>query len=91
MSANPNLIKGKRIYSKTGGFILIRTLETDAASIVIVEDDGSGFDPAIAEDPHTTLANIRQRLDMMCGATLDIASREGGGTVVKITIPKQAG
>ena len=68
--------------------IQIRTRETDSGSEVVVEDDGPGFDPAIADDPHTTLANIRQRLDMMCGGTLDIAPREGGGTVVKVTIPQ---
>ncbi len=67
--------------------ILIRTRETEAGSEVVVEDDGTGFDPALANEPYTTLANIRQRLDMMCGSELDIASREGCGTVVKLTIP----
>ena len=67
--------------------IVIRTRHTDAGSEVVVEDGGPGFDPAIADDPHTTLANIRQRLEMMCGGTLEIAPRQGGGTVVRVTIP----
>ena len=68
--------------------IWIRTSETDSGSEIVVSDDGPGFDPAIADDPRTTLANIRQRLDMMCGGTLDIALREGGGTVVRATVSR---
>ena len=69
--------------------VWVRTREIDGGSEVVVEDDGPGFDPSIAERPHTTLANIRQRLDMMCGGTLDIAAREGGGTVMKVTVPRR--
>ena len=68
--------------------VSIRTRETDSDSEIIVEDDGPGFDPAIADDPHTTLANIRQRLESMCDGRLDIAPREGGGTTVRITVPR---
>ncbi len=68
--------------------VRVQTKETGQGSEIVVEDDGSGCDPAIVDDPHTTLANIRQRLQMMCGGMLDIARREGGGTVVKVTIPR---
>ena len=67
--------------------ISIKTRKAGPVSEIVVEDNGPGFDPAIADDPHTTLANIRQRLEMMCGGRLDFASREGGGTVVTISIP----
>lgn len=69
--------------------IWVRTRGTASGSEIVVEDDGPGFDATIADDPHTTLANIRQRLDMMCGGRLDIAAREGGGTVVRVAIPRQ--
>ena len=62
---------------------------TDAGSEVVVADDGPGFDASVADDPNTTLANIWQRLDMMCGGRMDIGPREGGGTVVKVTVPRQ--
>lgn len=68
--------------------VLIRTRKTDAGSQIIVEDNGPGFDHAVVDDPHTTLNNIRQRLELMCDGMLDFASREGGGTVVKVTIPR---
>lgn len=69
--------------------ITIRTRHTEAGSEVVVEDNGLGFDAALANDPRATLANIRQRLEMMCGGTLEIAPREGGGAVVRVTIPEQ--
>jgi len=67
--------------------IQIHTRKTDSGSQIIVEDNGSGFEPANDGEPHIGLANIEQRLDVMCGGWLDIAPREGGGTVVRVTIP----
>ena len=58
-------------------------------SEIVVEDDGPGFDAAVADDPRTTLANIRQRLEMMCGGALAIAPRDGGGTKVTVMVPRQ--
>ena len=69
--------------------ISVITRKTDNASEVIVEDDGPGFDPVDDNEPHTALNNIRQRLGMMCRGKLTIAQREGGGTIVKVTIPIQ--
>ena len=68
--------------------VCIRTLKAESGCEVVVEDNGPGFDPAIADDPHTTLVNIRQRLRMMCGGTLQIGPRGGGGTVVRMEIPQ---
>ena len=75
--------------------ISIRTRETEAGSEIVVEDDGPGFatrseaEPVPVETPapHIALENIRQRLSMMCGGKLTIRPREGGGTVVTVTIP----
>ncbi len=70
--------------------IWIQTRETDSGSQIVVEDDGLGFDPAIADDPRTTLANVRQRLAAMCNGKLEFEPREGGGTVARVTIPSTA-
>ena len=67
--------------------VQVRTAKTASGSEIIVEDDGPGFDPAIADDPKTTLANIRQRVSMMCAGTLEIMSRKAGGTIVRVTLP----
>jgi len=67
--------------------ISIRTRRADAGAIVIVEDTGPGFDPSDESRPQITLKNIRQRLALMCGGSMTIMPREGGGTVVTVTIP----
>lgn len=68
--------------------ISIRTRETDSGSEIIVEDNGPGFAPADGDcEPHIALANIRQRLEIMCGGKLTIRPRKGGGTVVSVIIP----
>ena len=64
--------------------ISIKTRETDFGSEVVVEDDGQGFE-SDADTPHIALANIRQRLEIMCGGKLTISPREGGGTAVTVT------
>ena len=67
--------------------VIIRTRKEESACKVIVEDSGPGCDPAVVGDPSTTLANIRERLALMCEGTLEIAPREGGGTIVTVTVP----
>ncbi|MBR1633423.1 MAG: histidine kinase [Lachnospiraceae bacterium] len=70
--------------------ISIRTQHSDSATDLIVEDNGRGFDPDETTIPGIALGNIRQRLELMCGGSLTIQSREGGGTVVTVTIPGSA-
>ena len=67
--------------------ISVMTRQTDLSSEIVVNDDGPGFKPTDDDEPHIALNNIRQRLELMCGGTLEVASREGGGTSVKVTIP----
>ena len=64
--------------------IRIYTLETEHGAEITVEDTGPGFDSSAGDEPHGALENIKSRLAMMCGGTLEITPREGGGTVVKI-------
>ena len=67
--------------------VVIKTRKIGSASEIIVEDNGPGFDHAVADDPHTTLAVIRQRLKLMCKGRLEFETREGGGTVARVIIP----
>ena len=70
--------------------VSVRTRQTESGAEITVEDDGSGFDLSddpTGEVPHAALTNIRQRLEMMCGGTLEIESRQGGGTRVTIRVP----
>ena len=71
--------------------ISVTTRKTDKGSEIIVEDNGSGYNPVDDKEPHIALNNIRERLKAMCGGSLEITPREGRGTRVTIFIPiKQA-
>ena len=69
--------------------ITIRTRETDGFHEFTVEDNGGGFAPDAMNDeaPHTGLQNVRERLMLMCGGTLEITSTSEG-SVVTVRIPK---
>lgn len=71
-------------------FISVQTRKTDSGSEIIVSDNGPGFEPADDDKPHIALANIRQRLEMMCRGEMTIMQREGGGTVVRLIIPDKS-
>jgi len=76
-----------------GGTVTIKTEETGDSFIITVTDDGIGFDPAAPiddDESHVGIENVRSRLNMMCGGTLDIQSLSGTGTTAVITIPKGA-
>ena len=66
--------------------ILIRTRETESGSIIEVCDNGPGFTDTDKDEPHIALANIKERLKLMCNGELIIKSNENDGTSVIIRI-----
>ena len=67
--------------------LTIRSIKEDGCAKVIVENTGTTFSRKDNDDPHIALDNIRERLKITCRGTLTISPREGGGTVVTMTIP----
>ena len=69
--------------------ILVRTWAEGGGAVITVEDDGPGYDASEADigEEHVGLQNVRERLEMMCSGTLNIAPRPGGGTVATVHIP----
>lgn len=63
--------------------VAVRSYRLDSSSVIVVEDNGSGFDTAKINESHNALMNIRKRLEMMCGGKMEIKSRDAGGTIVK--------
>jgi signal transduction histidine kinase len=57
----------------------------DDALTLVVEDDGSGFDPDIAARGGRGLGNLRARAESI-GGRLDIESRSGHGTTVRLRV-----
>ena len=59
---------------------------------IIVADNGTGFDPEgieSLEGSHIGIRNVRERVQTMCGGSVEIDSRPGEGTTVTIRIPEK--
>lgn len=56
------------------------------------QEEGIGFDIAQSKDDgrtHIGIENVRQHLEMISGASLDIRSSPGKGTKAVVRIPKE--
>ena len=51
-----------------------------------ISDDGIGFDPSAARPGHMGLRTMAERAAAL-GGTLDVSSRPGSGTAVRVTVP----
>lgn len=85
-----NAIKHGLTPKPSGGTIYLRTRETEDAILIIIEDDGIGFDMQELEKSESVgVRNIRFRLQHSMQGKLDIKSEIGKGTKVTISIPKK--
>lgn len=78
-----------------GGKLTIKTVERDEGYEIFVIDDGvGGYDPNSKKEDgrsHVGIDNVRERLALMVGGTLEIESEQGKGTIAKIFIPRIRG
>jgi signal transduction histidine kinase len=87
-----NAIKHGIGKKEGGGTVTISTKETEDNYLVIITDDGVGFDSAKNPNDgqqHIGINNVRLRLSAQCGGSLEIKSKPGTGTTATIRIPKQ--
>ncbi len=86
-----NAVKHGILPKEDAGTVTIKTYETAQDYVIIVEDDGVGFDVnALREDgkAHVGIENVTKRLELICSGSCMIQSEVGRGTVVTIHIPK---
>jgi len=72
------------------GEIRILTRKEGNRYCIVIRDNGPGFDPAAVsrmEGNHIGIRNVRERLEKLCGGTLQIDSVPQEGTTVTIQIP----
>ena len=83
----------KHNINKTGHplHVKVATREYEDRFEVTVEDDGVGYRMGRIPDDgrkHVGLANLRRRLELISGGSLEISGKSGGGTLAVIKIPK---
>jgi len=70
----------------SASLIQVKTELQAGSAMIIVKDDGKGFDPKSKKDKSFGLVGMRERVDMLDG-NLTIDSSPGEGTIVTIHIP----
>ena len=86
-----NAVKHGIGAKEDGGTIRIHVKEQADTVSITISDDGVGFDPSAVDNrdrQHVGLENVKNRLLLMCDASLKIQSAAGEGTTVKISLPK---
>ncbi len=86
-----NAVRYGIMHRENGGTLTITVQETEQAYMITVADDGVGYDPAVQKQDgrsHIGIANVRSRLQTICGGDLIIRSHPGIGTTADIVIPK---
>lgn len=68
-------------------YISVLTREVKNGVEISVIDNGPGFGLIDNDEPHIALKNICERLEMMCGGSLNVERREQSGTLVTVFIP----
>ena len=87
-----NAVRWGIIKKKGGGTLTIRSERVEDNVIVSVMDDGVGFDPLEEKHDgrsHVGIENVRQRLKLQCGGTMEINSQKGSGTTVRLILPQK--
>ena len=86
-----NAVKHGIETARAGGTVTIRAEDQDDECLIVVQDDGAGFQPAPGTmDGGGALANVDRRLRQVFGNAhgLSIESRPGVGTTVQVRVPK---
>ena len=83
-----NSIKHGILVRKQFGTIVVRSYRNGKDHVVVVEDDGVGFDTEILKkSKRVGLKAVKNRLEYQLGGTLDVESEPGKGTKVTMKIP----
>ncbi len=77
---------------ESGGIIEISTFCKDNNNVIVIKDNGGGFDVATKPNDnrtHVGLSNTKNRLNIMCNGEMSVDSKIGIGTKITIQIPIQ--
>jgi len=86
-----NVVKHGIFEKIKGGTVTISSKEEDDNYVIIIKDDGVGFDTSIIDEidkTHIGIKNSLKRLKNEVNASIDFNSIINKGTTITITIPK---
>ncbi len=78
------------VRNREKGTVTVTADKTDNGVVISVVDNGVGFEVnnIRSEGDHIGIRNVRERIEKMCGGTLEVKSIPGAGTTVVITLPE---
>ncbi len=79
-----------RKHAKASQVSIALTPEPGGGARLSIEDNGCGFDPALARPGHFGLLTMRERAEAL-GGTLAVSSAPAQGTALVVTVPGEAG
>lgn len=85
-----NAIKHGISKKEEGGTIWISSRRIGNQIRVVIRDDGVGFEPAQKKEDghaHLGMANVQERLKLMCKGHIEVKSKPGKGTEVTVVVP----
>ena len=84
-----NAVKHGILKKIEGGTLTIKTFDDEEADIVVISDDGIGFDPNNVEGTnHYGIKNVMYRISSMCKGEMEINSELKKGTTVTVKFYK---
>lgn len=87
-----NAIRHGISKKQNGGIVRVHTREEENTYVILVEDNGPGFDPSkgIPQDgkSYMGIENLEARIKNLCGGTFEIESAVGKGTITIVRLPK---
>ena len=78
------------VRSRAEGIVKIGTCREGNEHLIVIEDNGAGFDQEreyASDGTHIGIKNVRERLEQMCGGKMKINSIPGEGTTIVLRIP----
>ena len=72
------------------GIVTVSSRREDKFHVIEIRDNGAGFDIGAKKEPegtHIGIANVKSRVESLCGGTLDVKSEIGKGTRVILRFP----
>ena len=78
------------IRGQKDGTVIISAFREDQSFVITVQDNGTGFNPEVKNNPeemHIGIRNVRSRVEQLSKGEFILESHSGEGTLITIRIP----